>query len=330
MDEPRAAISTSPEDVFHDFEWSYSDEPHASRRKEILKKYPEIKKLFGPEPLTCPIVICMVIAQLFLAQYATTLSGWRFFLLMYAVGGTLNHSMQLAVHEISHNLAFRTPWKNKLLMIFGNTVTGFPSGNTFQRYHMEHHQYQGVDGIDTDIPTVAEVNFFRNSAPLKLLALLLMPAFYSLRPMFVKPMSPNKWELLQWVVQISFNVAVYHFMGGWALFYLVVGTLLGLGIHPVAGHFISEHYTFTKGVETYSYYGPLNYVAWAVGRHWEHHDFPRIPWSRLYRVTEIASEYYDDKPKTTSWPGTLYDYVMDPTVGPYSRVKRLAPTKKAQ
>lgn len=95
-----------------------------------------------------------------------------------------------------------------------------------------------------------------------------------------------------------------------------------MGLHPVAGHFISEHYMFAKGFETYSYYGPLNWITFNVGYHNEHHDFPAVPGSRLPEVKRIAAEFYETMPQHTSWTRVLYDFVMDPSVGPYARVKR--------
>lgn len=36
----------------------------------------------------------------------------------------------------------------------------------------------------------------------------------------------------------------------------------------------------------------------------------------------MAPEYYDHLPQYNSWIKVLYDFVMDDTVSPYSRVKR--------
>lgn len=40
-----------------DFYWSETDEPHATRRKQILAVHPEIRQLFGPDPWAFPQVI---------------------------------------------------------------------------------------------------------------------------------------------------------------------------------------------------------------------------------------------------------------------------------
>lgn len=79
---------------------------------------------------------------------------------------------------------------------------------------------------------------------------------------------------------------------------------------------------FAKGFETYSYYGPLNWITFNVGYHNEHHDFPAVPGSRLPEVKRIAPEFYDTMPQHTSWSRVLYDFITDPAVGPYARVKR--------
>jgi len=145
---------------------------------------------------------------------------------------------------------------------------------------------------------------------------------YGVRPMLVKPQTPTKWELFNGSLQILFDLVLVYFLGLKSLIYLVAGTLLGLGFHPCAGHFIAEHYEFTKGSETYSYYGCLNYLNLNVGYHYEHHDFPKIPWSNLPRVREIAPEYYNSLPHYDSYLQVFWKYIMDPTVGPHSRIKR--------
>ena len=97
-----------------------------------------------------------------------------------------------------------------------------------------------------------------------------------------------------------------------------------MSLYPIAEHFISEHYMFKKGFETYSYYGPLNLITLNVGYHNEHHDFPYIPSSRLPEVRKIAPEYYDTLPYRTYSIKVIYDFITDPAMGHYTRAKRQA------
>jgi sphingolipid delta-4 desaturase len=306
-----------------DFEWSYTEEPHASRRKEILDKYPEIKQLFGYDTNFKWVVTGMVLVQ-FLMMYVMTDQSWpMIFLVAYCFGGIINHSLMLAIHEISHNLAFgcARPMANKMLGIFVNLPIGIPFSISFKKYHLEHHRYQGDEKMDTDLPTYLEAKLFCNTFG-KLCWVLLQPFFYALRPVITYPKSPTKWEIINVIVQFAFDGLVYYLCGGKVLVYMIGGSLLAMGLHPVAGHFISEHYMFRKGYETYSYYGCLNWITFNVGYHNEHHDFPAVPGSKLPEVKRIAAEYYDNLPQHNSWVTVLYDFVMDPDIGPYARIKR--------
>ena len=114
-----------------------------------------------------------------------------------------------------------------------------------------------------------------------------MPLFYLIRPFLVNLKPLEALEALNIAIQLSFDAVVLHIWGTKALLYLVFGSLMGASLHPIAGHFIAEHFTFVKGVETYSYYGPLNLLTWNVGYHMEHHDFPAIPGSRLPQVMTL-------------------------------------------
>ncbi|XP_067941373.1 sphingolipid delta(4)-desaturase DES1-like [Watersipora subatra] len=306
-----------------DFEWVYTEEPHATRRKEILAKYPQIKKLFGPDPNMKWSVLMMVLTQIVAAYMIRDCSWFTVILTAYCFGGVINHSLSLATHEIAHCLAFgiTRPVANRLLGIFANTVMAVPASVTFKRYHLDHHRYQGSEELDVDIPHKLEARLFKYTLG-KLIWMSLQPFFYALRPLVVKPKPLTIHEVINAAVVVAFDVAVIQLLGWKSFVYLLGGTLLAMGIHPVAGHFISEHYMFKKGYETYSYYGPLNLITFNVGYHNEHHDFPYIPGSRLPQVRAIAPEYYDDLPSHTSWVRVLYDFITDPELSLYCRIKR--------
>jgi len=304
----------------NEFYWSYSDEPHATRRKQILAKYPQVKELYGYDPKTKFIVLGWVLSQFIIAYLLRNSSWWIVVPIAWSYGGVASHALFLAMHEISHNLAFQKVLPNKLLGCFANTATVIPHFSLFQRYHMEHHQYQGVDTIDADIPSYWEGRLFRHPI-MKIVWLFFQPAFYVTRPLFLKPKTPGFWEMINWGSCFVVSSIIYNTIGGKAVAYLAMSGFLGGGLHPIAAHFIAEHYVFVKGQETYSYYGPLNLLTFNVGYHNEHHDFPRIPGYRLPELKKIAAEFYD-MPHYDSWVKVSWDYVMDNTVSPFSRIVR--------
>jgi len=304
-----------------DFFWSESDEPHATRRKQILAAHPEIRELFGPDPWALPQIVAVVLLQTWTATYMQEVSWPVLLAVSYCFGAILNHNLFLAIHELSHNLAFSTPIYNRFLGLFANLPVSIPMSITFQKYHLEHHRFQGVEGFDMDIPSYAEGRVVTNIV-MKVLWVICQLFFYALRPLFLNPKTPGLWEASNFIVQLGFDAVLVYFSGWKALVYLVLSTFLGGGMHPVAGHFIAEHYVFMKGQESYSYYGPLNHLTWNVGYHVEHHDFPRVPGCKLYRVRQIAPEFYDHLAFHTSWTHVIYKYITDPSVGPFSRTMR--------
>lgn len=48
------------------------------------------------------------------------------------IGATANQNLFLAIHEISHNLAFKNGLANRLLAIFANLPIGIPYSASFR------------------------------------------------------------------------------------------------------------------------------------------------------------------------------------------------------
>ena len=128
-----------------------TEEPHRTRRMAIMKAHPEVSveqsatssfrytflkvtKLMGHEPWTKYIVLTVVFLQTSLAILLRRTSplSFTFIFCAYAIGGTANHNLFLAIHEITHNLAFKGITPNKLLAIFANLPIGIPYSAAFK------------------------------------------------------------------------------------------------------------------------------------------------------------------------------------------------------
>lgn len=64
-------------------------------------------------------------------------------------------------------------------------------------------------------------------------------------------------------VVLSFDAAVLYFCGVKSIVYLLAGTVFGGGLHPMAGHLISEHYMFVKVIYLSGHIQTLtDWLAW--------------------------------------------------------------------
>ena len=328
------ADKPSPSDAHDRFFWTYTEEPHRTRRQAIIKAHPEVTKLCGPEPLTKYLVVFVVLIQTVCAisLASTPILSWRFLATSYIVGATANQNLFLSIHEISHNLAFRSALLNRVLAIFANLPIGIPYSASFRPYHLTHHKSLGVDGVDADLPTSLEA-IFLDSLLGKAFFCTFQILFYAIRPMFVYQIPLTTVHYSNIVAQLAYDIFLARTFGINALAYLILSSFLAGSLHPCAAHFIAEHYVFNPPEpssqpgnvpipETYSYYGSLNVLTYNVGYHNEHHDFPAVPWSRLPALHRLAKEFYAPLPHHKSWPLVLWYFILDSQVGLWCRVKR--------
>lgn len=82
----------------------------------------------GHDPMLKYKVLFEVSLQIFLAWCAADLPWWGMVLVAYTIGGIINHSMTLAMHEISHNMAFHNNiFLNRIMGFIANLPLGIPS-----------------------------------------------------------------------------------------------------------------------------------------------------------------------------------------------------------
>ena len=306
------------------FIFSPLPDPHIQRRRDILKKYPEqARALMGNDPLTALWIVGSVFSQ-FAIAYALRGQGFGWVLASaFLIGAFINHALYVFVHEATHNLVFKNSLWNRFIGMFCDFALVAPGAMAFRKYHLIHHNRQGQHEFDADLCSDREAKLVGNHPIKKLIWVFLMAISQAARPMRITSQEFwDKWIIGNLLLQVTVMAIAFHFIGPMGLLYLGASTIFGLGLHPLGGRWIAEHYVIHEDQETYSYYGPLNTVAFNVGYHNEHHDIMTIPWRNLPKLKALAPEYYDTLKSHSSYPGLLLRFIVDPELHLKKRVLR--------
>lgn len=306
-----------------DFIFSQQPEPHRIRTKEILKSHPRIRELIGKNPSSFYVILGLVLLMTGLAGFLADKSWWWILGLAYFVGAFADHALFVMIHEATHKLIFKNPNANRYVGMLANLPQLFPSSVAFERYHIKHHAFQGVHELDADLPNRWEAKLINNYFIGKVIWFLFYPLFQAFRVSRLKEIKPfDKWMAMNWGAQIIFTAAIWYFIGPKAVAFLALSFFFSVGLHPLGGRWIQEHYLVHGEQETYSYYGPLNRVAFNVGYHNEHHDFPSIPWNRLPQIRSTAPGYYNSLYYHKSWTLLFLRFLFDRELSLWSRIVR--------
>src|SRR5271154_981348 len=277
-----------------DFVYSVQCEPHRLRTKQILKQHPEIRQLIGKNPKTFIAIFGLVAFQVAMAWLVSNQSWWVVAIAAYLLGAFADHALFVMIHECAHKLLFKSQTANRLAGILSNLPQIFPSSVSFERYHIKHHSFQGVHELDADLPNRWEAKLINNYFFGKVIWLLFYPLFQVFRISRLKEIKPfDKWIALNLGLEIIFVAAIWWFFGIKAIIFLLLSFFFSVGLHPLGARWVQEHYLTHGEQETYSYYGVLNAVAFNVGYHNEHHDFPSIPWNKLPKIRQTAPGFYN-------------------------------------
>ncbi len=286
--------------------------PHPARTRRILRRHPELSKLAGHAPVTGLWMLGYGMLQLGLAAWLGDGPWWLVLLAAYSVGAVLALGIWVLVHETFHDLVMRRRAGNQLAGILAALPLTVPSVPIVRTCHVMHHRHQGDARLDGDIPSGWEARLVDNSPLRKAVWLGMGALVQSSRILRMKGIRLfDRWFVLAFVLQMTFNCLVVWGLGWPALAYLLLSNIFSLGLHPLGARWIQEHFILHPEQETYSYYGPMNRLCFNAGFHNEHHDLVRVPWMRLPQIRQAAPELYADLHSYRSWTALLFRFLFD-------------------
>jgi sphingolipid delta-4 desaturase len=319
---------------------------HRERAKAMIKAHPEIRDLFGTDSSTAFWCLAAAGAQLALALAVSRGPWWVMLLTAYFIGSSINVMLFQLGHECVHCLVFKRPFWNRVMFTI-TTLPMFLSGHhTWWAEHLVHHTDMGAK---KDFISRRRTFFLatRITSPLFVpysLFMLVTQVGRSIVGLLmyvgglflghVKP-SPRTLAVLAdehlvsgykkdgvetwavWYPLINLGVCAALFaVGGWkSVAYLLLsqafftGFLQPYSLGWVLG--ISHFHGARKYQPTASHYSRLiNLVSFNAGLHVEHHDLMTIPWRRLWKLREIAPEFYNNLQPIKSYTWLALQFVF--------------------
>lgn len=282
-----------------------------------------MRDLVGRNPWTLAIIAGVSGTQVLVAWLLRAAEWWQILIVAYIFGAFLTHALWAMIHDCVHRRVLRGIIPNRLAGLLANLSMVVPTSCSFEKYHLRHHIYQGVYELDGDLPSTWEIKVFGNTKLGRAAWMIALPVLMTFRPARMPGLGLwDRWLVVNFIVVLGFDAFVLFFWGPMALLYLGLSMLFALGFHPLGARWLQEHYTTGPEQETFSYYGPLNYIQLNIGYHNEHHDFPGIPWNRLPELKRLVPHMYDPLASYRSWAGLMVDFITSGRLGISSRVVR--------
>lgn len=289
-------------------------DPHFVRKQDLLAEHPEIKKLAGHDPRTALYVLAVLACSGSMTGAVQYYDSWTLAILLgFTIGPFIDAAILVAIHELSHNLCTGSIVKDRLLGILVNLPMLFPISEIFRQHHASHHLNLGHGVLDVDTPLPWEIAFVGSSTVRKIFWITFNMVFLPVRSLYKVPVRWNQWVVLNWVTSLGALVLVALWSPK-VLVCLLISLFFSQGAHPANARQLQEHLwdgstakavdkTSGQATSTYSYYGWTNALFLNVGYHREHHDYARVPWSRLPELRRIGGEKHYPCSSEFQWRG---------------------------
>jgi sphingolipid 4-desaturase/C4-monooxygenase len=290
---------------------SFDSRWHVERRKQILKKYPEIQQYFGNYPLSVIPIILLVIMQWSIAWLVSDFPWWMVGCIAFFIGQFIVHSLSTFIHEAAHNLILkgRVGSVVSLLLIELGVLTFGQSLDYVSQHNPSHHRHLNDYLQDYEWADKNQAHLLQSNTLWRVVRAIfhLLPGGPIITDLIIIPrIVPSDTRrqikgakqsiattLLLIATTLSVHALAWSLFGWKASLYLFWCLSLIMGNWGVtfSGQSIAEHHIEQQG-KTYSTDRWTNFIFFNTGYHDEHHTFPNVAWVHLPKIKRIASEYF--------------------------------------